>query len=831
MSATWTLHLRPLVRRPGRLVLSVVALTVGTALTVAVSSISASADAGARVALGSLTDADLVAAGTTSAGIAADLVDELLVDTDVERAAAVLRQSAILDGERGFLVGADVGQVGAFGQFPANCIELNDDITGGGALLGPGFDRGLRSVSMVAGSTGAVDVPVIGRLSCGPGTQIAGGRFVATDLTSAQRLAGRPGRADTILIALRDGAPIATTADRLEESVGRTARIGTTEELAAELTSGLSSLDASLGLVSAMAGFVAAFLVYNTFSMLAVERRREFATFLALGARSSALLRRVLVEALVVGIVAAAAGVGLGRLLTAVVVENLPPVLLSSAGVEPVVVVPASAVASGVGIALLACVFGALLPARSSTRIEPAAALRPIQATEADPDGANRPALATLCLAAFVAVSIVAATAADTGPVVGLLAMFALIVAGTHAISGHLARIAAGAVGWVPGGGILASEAVRRAPRRAWGTMIAIALSIGVVVASWGARVDQNRAFADSLESLADVPVLVQTAQLDLIATDLVLPADVVAAVEALDGVARVGRGQGTYITVGRNRVLLEAFDGPTSSPVSQSAQKSARQAYANGEGAIVNTRFADNEGIQVGSTLVLDTPSGPASLPVLDVVETFDLGGGTVLVPFSWFETAFARSGPTWLEVIPTNDTPVERTRIAEEIRSIVEPFDGAIAVGTGQEVFDAVSESVSSSGLILVGVAFVLAGCSTIAVTNTLLLSVIQRRREFGVLRALGGGRRPLVAMVALEAVALAVGGGVVGLFAGAFTHWVTDNVMSQTLSAPIDFRPDPSSYALGVVVALAIAAIGSTVPALRVRRQPILQAIAYE
>lgn len=391
--------------------------------------------------------------------------------------------------------------------------------------------------------------------------------------------------------------------------------------------------------------------------------------------------------------------------------------------------------------------------------------------------------------------------------------------------------MAAAAVGWVPGAGVLASESVRRAPRRAWGTIVAIALSIGIVVASWGVRVDQDRAFGESLGSLADVPVLVQTAELDLIATDMVLPDVVVTAVENLDGVARVGRGQGTYLSVGGNRVLVEAFDGPTSFPVAQKATPAARQEYAAGGGAIVNSRFADNQGLEVGSTLTLDTPTGPASLRVLDVVETFDLGGGTVLVPFAWFETSFARPGPTWLEVVPIDDTPSERDRLADEIGAIVEPFDGAISVGTGQEVYDTVAATVSSSGLILVGVALVLAGCSTIAVTNTLLLSVIQRRREFGVLRALGGDRRPLVTMIALEAMALAAGGAVVGLFVGGFAHWVTDNVMSQTLSAPIEFRPDPAAYALGVIVALVIGAIGATLPALRTRRQPILEAIGYE
>lgn len=825
------LHVRQLVRRPGRLALSLVALVVGTALTVAVGSISASADAGARAALGSLTDADLVGAGTTSAGIAAELAGELVADDDVDHATAVLRQSAIVEGERGFLLGVDAGDIPAFGQLPAECIELVDGAANGGVLVGPGFDTGLRSVSVVAGSTGAVDVPVIGRVVCGPGSEIADGRFIASDLATAQDLAGRPGRADTILIDLRDGAARDSTADRLEAAVGRTARIGSPEELAAELTSGLRSLDASLGLVSVMAGFVAAFLVYNTFSMLTLERRREFATFLALGARPSAVLRRVLVEALVIGAVAAVAGVGVGRLLATEVIENLPPVLLSSAGVEPVVVVPVSAIASGVGVALLACVLGALLPARSATRIEPAAALRPIQATEADFDRPDRTGLAVVCLVAFVAISTTAASATGTTPVLGLLAMFALVVVGTHAISGRLATLAAAAVAWIPGGGVLASEAVRRAPRRAWGTMVAIALSVGLVVASWGVRVDQNRAFAESLGSLADVPVLVQTAPLDLIATDLVLPAGVVDAVEELAGVSRVARGQGTYITISGNRVLLEAFDGPASFPVPQAASPAAQRAYANGDGAIVNSRFADNEDLDVGSTLVLDTPTGSASLPVLDVVETFDLGGGTVLVPFTWFETTFARQGPTWLEVIPTNDSAEERTKIAQQIRTLVEPFGGAVAVGTGQEVFDAVEASVSSSGLILVGVALVLAGCSTIAVTNTLLLSVIQRRRELAVLRALGGGQRPLVLMVTLEAIALAVGGGFVGLLVGGFAHWVTDNVMSQTLSAPIDFRPDPLSYALGIIAALAIGAIGSTLPALSARTQPVLEAIAYE
>jgi putative ABC transport system permease protein len=115
--------------------------------------------------------------------------------------------------------------------------------------------------------------------------------------------------------------------------------------------------------------------------------------------------------------------------------------------------------------------------------------------------------------------------------------------------------------------------------------------------------------------------------------------------------------------------------------------------------------------------------------------------------------------------------------------------------------------------------------------SVLNTLLLSVLDRRRELGILRAIGGSRRMIGRTIAVEALAIAAIGGAIGIFYGLYFHYLGIGIVDRTQGVPADFRFTPVPIAFAVIGAAVVAAVGASLPARRAARLTVVDAIGYE
>lgn len=822
------LNVRMAARRPLRLVLAVVAVATSSALTVSVwSTVRSIVDSATQAAsLGG--GSDLIVAAGSAAGFPGELTEAARRVEGVRAVVPLLRQHVSIGGRDGLLLGIGPGAPPGVSA-PAGCIRLTGTPDPGGVVLGPAFAGRHPPAAVTVSSAPGMDqpVPVIGVADCGAVRRLNRGRLIGAPLATAQSLAGRPGTVDGLLVWTAPGSTGAARA-RLAAVVAGRALVGTPAEIGRVTTRSLQAVVQLLLLVVALTVVVSGFLVFNTIAMTTLERRRELATLRALGGSPRRLMAGIVAEATALGVVGALLGLAAGAVITARLVHGLPAALLATVGVFPAAEVPGAALGLGLAVGIGAAAAGGLLPARHAVQVPPVDAMRPEGVLEADAGGGgDQPFVAAGGAGLFLAGFAAATLTRPPGPVVGTLAMQAGFVAGTYGIAGSLARGAAGVAGRLGAAGRLAAASVARAPRRAWATAAAVGVSVGIIVVALGGLTNQQASFSHDYRSLARAQLWAQTVPLSQLPAGAVIPTDTLDRIGTLPGVAGVSPGHAAYLTTASEQLLLEAFGGPSSAPIFANARPAARQALLAGRGAIVNRHYAVDHHLRVGAPLTLDTPVGPRSLPIADTVDMLAFTDGLIGVPLDWYETNFGSRGATWVEL--TLRPGADRASVAASLRATM--GEAPITIGSGPQLLAAAQDSVRRSAALFQGVNVVIVLGATLAVLNTLLLGVTQRRRELGVLRALGASRLRLALAVLAEAAGLSAVGAVLGTVLGEAGHVAGLRAVGALVGVTIryQFRPEPLLLAIGAAALTAL--VGAALPAWRAGSINVIDALAYE
>jgi putative ABC transport system permease protein len=228
---------------------------------------------------------------------------------------------------------------------------------------------------------------------------------------------------------------------------------------------------------------------------------------------------------------------------------------------------------------------------------------------------------------------------------------------------------------------------------------------------------------------------------------------------------------------------------------------------------------------VRFGDDLQLQTPHGPQQAKVLALVPYFSTVIGTVGMGLDQMRTWFDRPGSTTLQVTAVKGTDPDRllANVSHVVPAPNHAYDGRTALA-GLEA--PLHQSMLIANAVWIIVVFVAA----VALLNTLTLSVLERRREIGVLRAMGSSRRYTLAMVLAEAAAIGIVGGILGLLIGLIDQWLFSLVSGDIMSFNVTFRPSPMAlvFTLG---ALAISLLGSVPPARRAARLNIIEAVSVE
>jgi putative ABC transport system permease protein len=692
-----------------------------------------------------------------------------------------------------------------------------------------GFEVGDEVRVLLVG--GAREFTITGIVGFGEADNLAGATLAIFDLETAQRVLDRKGVFDAIEVAGADDVRAAELRTRIAEVLpsGIEAETGTdvAEQQSATLQSNLGFFNIALLVFAGIALFVGAFIIYNTFSITVAQRTKEFALLRALGASPSQVMTSVVVEALLVGLVASAIGLG-GGILIAIGLRAL----LASFGIElpsgSLELLPRTIIVSLV-VGTLVSLVSSILPARRAAKTSPMEALRE-SVPHAGGFSTRRTVaggLVTALGAALLSFGLFGDTTEPASLVgAGAFVIFIGVAILTPLFSGPLARVLGSPVATVfhmPG--VLARQNAARNPKRTASTAAALMIGLALVglVSIFGAslKASTTKIFEESVKSDFTITSTSFGGQ---------APFSPQIAVEAERrpeiGVATPTRF-GQWRRAGNQLLFVTAVDPEAWPQVADIEVSEGRLSSLSDGGVFLFDRVADDLGLGVGDVLEMEfAASGAQQVPVDGTFANKSLIGTDYLISLNTYDENFPERVDITVFVKAAKGVPLSDARAA--LQDVTKRFPGVQIEDQAELEARSADQVDQLLGLVtaLLGLALVIA---LLGITNTLALSVFERTRELGLLRAVGMSRRQARSMIRWESVIIAVIGALLGLVIGAFFGWA---LVEALASEGITELAIPGGQLILYVILAAIAGVVAAIPpARRAARLNVLEAIGTE
>ncbi len=786
-------NLRSLLGRPWRLVMSITAIVMGVAFVAGTFIFTDTLDRSfTAIFASSVADVNVSRAGA----VAADGTP-----TDKTVPASVVAELAQVDGA----ARAD-GNVSAVGVY---VVGTNGKLVGGlgapalaGNVTGAPAAHGLQGMTVLEGSapTGPGEVAVdqttvakagyqigdeitlattlsespvlherlVGIIGFEQGGSLNGASFVAFDTKSAQDLfLGGQDVYNSVWVGAAGGVSQEQLKANVEKALPTGYQIETGDEQAdrigGQIKQATGFLQTFLLVFAVISLVVGAFLIVNTFLMLVAQRTREMGLMRALGASKVQVSSSVLIEAAALGLVGGLLGIaaGLGLAKAIMLLFGLLGLDITS---QPVVITTSTVVYS-LAAGVLTTVIGAAIPAWKASRVSPLAAMRDEMAVTRTPAHVLS-YLGGGLFAAGVASMVLGLEVVDShqvwwvaggigGILFGVILLSVVLTGPFAALFGHAYRRMFGAVGNI------AAENARRNPARTAVTAAALMIGLTLVttIATLGASAKASIAAELRSSFAGDLVVSNVTGQsFSTSVGDLA---------EGIDGVQTVARLRYGFISApGQSSTILPAIDPKTFDEVVHTTfTQGAMTDLAEGTIAI-SSAYAQAHNLGVGDELTLEVPAGTQVFPITGVYERNVLASSDWVVSLDTLASlGFPKADNiVYILVKPGVDTAAVQQQLEAQTADLpmVTIKDQAGYIAEQQGLFDTVLNLVYA----LLGLAIVIA---VLGIVNTLALSVIERTREIGLLRAIGLDRRQLRRAIRWESVLISVYGAALGTAMG--------------------------------------------------------------
>lgn len=691
-------------------------------------------------------------------------------------------------------------------------------------------ERGLSIGDRVRVATrrGIIDARISGIAEQRGTGLITAASILAFSPARAAELVGVPGWYSVVNVRMAPGADAAAVQAELQRVGGPEVSVFSSEALLdaaqADIEEELTNFVGLLLGFAAVTLFVSAFLIWNTFTIVVAQRTRELALLRAVGAGRRQVALSVVGEGLVVGVAASALGIGVGVLL-GIGLQRLIVALGVALPLDEVVFQPRTAVLGavvGVGVTLVS-VIG---PARRATSVPPVAAISAIDATPTRRT-LGRPIAGSILLVAGLLIGsrALAAPAEPVEPRVQGVALAALLV--FLGVAG-VARFLAGPIVSVIGapvrrmgvaGRIAARNSVRN-PRRTASTASALMIGLALVATTLVVGESVRTAIRGGLTRSVTSDVVVDSGS--------VAPFDA-ATIEDIarsDGVAEaVPMSVARSDTVkGPGRLTISTGDVARMVAVVDPEMVDGRLPTGDDEIA-VNRRWANDKGVELGDELTLRGGDTTKVLRVVGVYQRRELYDDT-FAPTAAVEGLLGVEPAARLVFVRT-EPGASPERVADELAEVVAGIPNSSADVTADFV-DARTGSVDII-ISIVNVLLMFAVLvAALGIANTLALSVVERTRELGLLRAVGMSRRRMRRMVRLEGVLIGTFGGILGLIVGVgFGAALVEALPAENAELTMPW----ARLAVLLVVGSVLGIVASALPARRAGRLDVLTAIAEE
>jgi putative ABC transport system permease protein len=652
----------------------------------------------------------------------------------------------------------------------------------------------------------------------GTADNLAGATLAAFTLPVAQQVMQEVGSLDDINVVTSPGASKPAVQRAITAALPAGVQVVTGQTVVTEQTTAvsqaLSFFSTALLVFAFISLFVGGFTIFNTFSIIVGQRTRELALLRIVGASRRQVFRSVLAEAAIVGLASSVIGLGLG-VLAAIGLEAL----LRGFGItlptgSPVFELRTVLVGLAVGVGVT--VVASIGPARNAVRIPPIAALS--DQSSAGDVSLRRRFIWGACVA-LAGVALLAVGLAK--PVIALVGVGAVgIFVGVAMLSPALARPISSVVGRplarrMPGR--LGRENSMRSPRRTAQTASALMVGLALVAAMSVFGASLSKSATASVDDAIRADLIVSTSNGAGNFSDAV-----VAEAAAVPGVTETNAIYGGQFEIRNTLASLIAVSTQHLADTVILRMASGSPAALDAGGLLIDSTTAQSDHLSVGDTVpVTFAKTGSSSIRVGGIFEANALVG-KYLVSAAFYQSHFSTPLPAALLLTTTNGS-VDRA-----VTNALAPFPN-VQVQTKAQFEQTQVNSVNQ----LIGLVYALLALAVlialIGIVNTLMLSVFERTREIGLLRAVGMKRRQVRAMIRSEAVILAIFGAIIGLVIG--TGLGIALVSSLKQQGITDTVVPAPNLVIFLVLAALLGLVAASWPARRAAKLDVLAAIATE
>jgi putative ABC transport system permease protein len=679
---------------------------------------------------------------------------------------------------------------------------------------------------------GLTKLTVVGLLlpRLGPGNE-----EVLVTLPEAQALTAEPGRVNTIDVNFDsvEEARRAEIAQNVQSVLGADYKVASLlggDEMFASLKAG----QIAFSLFGALALFMGAFIIFNTFRTVVAERRHDIGMLRALGASRRLIVGMILAEGLLQGVIGTLVGLLLGYLAGLGVLALIGPMMfqflnlkMGSPVVSPMIL--AVSVLLGVGVT----VFAGLVPAVRASRVTPLEALRPSSVDLEFMRGTGRWFALGLALIVLAVLALFSGQLAFIAPggvlfLVGVVLVVPGLVRPITSIFGKLVAFVYARAGT----GELAQGNLTRQPSRVAVTASATMLGLAVIVAAGGLVVSAGGTLSDVMRKSLGSDYLFVPPSVALWGSNIGADARLAERLRGVDGVGDVSTMRYAGSAVGEQPISLLGIDPLVFPKVAglhfqQGIEFLAYQELAQSRALIANGAFLAATGAKVGDTVELATPRGKVAYHIAAMAS--DLLNLKITSAFISQANMQADFGVTEDVFLQFNLKPgADKAAADAQIRSITADYP-QFRVIAGKTYYGQLQSEIDAAFSGMYFALALLALPSLIAMLNTLAIGVIERTREIGMLRAVGATKKQIYTMVVAEALLLALIGAVFGIACGLYLGYIFVSGLGTIF--PLGYAFPLSGIVAALVIGLIFGGLAAIIPARQAARMNVVEALRYE
>ncbi len=683
---------------------------------------------------------------------------------------------------------------------------------------------------------GEKEFTIRGIVRSGGMTQAFGGNLAVMDIYAAQQVFGKGRRFDRIDLRANAGISVEQCQASLREALGPGFEIEPPSARGRQFEALLQSYSAAMSISSLFALIVGMFIIYNSFAIAVTHRRSEIGILRALGATQRQVRRLFLLESMVAGLIGSLGGAAIGIAMALGIARYMGSLMEQVAGVPQrvnVLALDPTLIAVGIAIGVGASIFAAWLPARAAARVDPVQALQKgkHQVLSA---GENRKRRRMAFVLFVLSLSSLFFTQWKLAFYAGYILMIlaGLLLAPTltlllaKALRPFLKRL-------LPAEGTLAADSLIQAPRRTSATVSALMLSLAMVVGFGGFTHSMYASIGEWMNNALNPDFFIAPSA-NLTFRALTFPPETALKLEQVAGIDQIQLVRSArvmfrqvpvmVVSVETEKVMTKVRRVPLAGDYDE-----MNRLTAAGKGLIASDGFVSIHNLELGDPVQLPTPDGLLTLPVVGVVRDYSDLQGAVFIDRSvyrkWWQDDSVNIARVYVK--PGQHTQVVRERLVEALAD-----EGRLLVLTNQEVREWALKLIDQWFGMTYNQIVVAILVAVLGIINTLTVSITDRRRELGVMQAVGGLRNQIRRTVWLEAFGIGLIGLCLGVCLGAVNLYYTLGMVQRDLGGlDLDYIFPVSFVLLMIPTILGAAFMAAIGPAESAVRGTLVEALEYE